>query len=429
MTSEGLRQLPLGRRNMTVGVVVLAAILNFVDRQIFSIFMPQIGEDLGINHQQLGFIAGLSFSLFYVVAGFPIARLADRGDRPLIIAGCIAVWSLATAACGLATSMGQLLLARIGLAAGEGGAGPASQSLLLSLFPVKHHTILLGLLSSAGAIGIGAGGALGGWLSQWLNWRESLIIVGLSGLLIALVVWLVAAEPRRGTAPIEAALPVIPLRMVITDIVNSAVLRWIALALISITLAGFPFVIWAGSFFQTVHGMSPYEAGAALFLPITGGMVVGNLLSGWLGSSIARGRPRYQAAIAIVGLVGAFPMGVAAAQASSATASLAFLFAFKVMNNLPMPQLYALGFAQVKSNERAMLGASLTMVGTLCGLGIGTWLVGALSTYFSAHYGDLSLRYALTAVCFALPVGILGAAMAAIASRSSSEPPQSEQPA
>lgn len=400
------------RRNLTLGLVAVVAALNYIDRQVFGIFMPQIGEDLGINHQQLGFIAGISFSVFYLIAAFPIARLADRGDRPLIIALCVSVWSLATAACSLAGSMLQLVLIRIGLAAGEGGAGPASQSLLLELFPKERRTLVLSVILASSAVGIGAGGAIGGWLSQWLDWRGSLIAVGLPGLPVALAVWLLAAEPRRRAGAALVSTAPIPLREVLATIVGTPSLRWVALTIICVSSAGFPFLIWAGSFYQTVHGMTPKAAGAALFIPITGGLVIGNLLAGWLGDRFGKGRPRYYAVLAAVGLIGAFPLGIAMAQAASASASLAFFFVYHILLTVHLAPMQALAFAQVDPRQRAMLGAFLNMVITLCGVGIGTWAVGALSTFFAARYGDLSLRYAMTAVTFTIPLGAVCAIMA-----------------
>ena len=398
------------RRHVTLALLLAVAALNYIDRQVFGIFMPRIGKELGIGDADLGFIAGLSFSVFYLLAAFPIARLADRGHRPAIIGVCVGVWSLATAACGFAQSGVQLLLTRIGLAAGEGGAGPAAQSLLLQLYPARHRTIVLASLLAASAIGLGAGGAIGGWLSQWLDWRGSMIAVGLPGLLVALAVWAFAFEPRRRDSRVLAFPAKIPLRQSIGLLLLTPSLRWIALAIICVSTAGFPFLLWAGSFYQNVHGMSIHEAGSALFWPITGGLVIGNLLAGWLGDRFGKGQPNFYAWLAAAGLVAGFPFGIAMARLSDATWSLRAFFVYHVFITLHLAPLQALAFAQVPPAMRAMLGAAINMVITLCG--IGTWLVGGLSSYFSARYGDDSLRYALTTVCFSLPVGAIAAIMA-----------------
>ena len=125
-----------GHRNLTLGLMMVVAILSYVDRQVFTLFQDDIKQELGLSDGQLGLLTGMSFALFYTLAAFPIARLADVGDRRKIIAVCVMVWSTATALCGIAAGFWQLMLARIGLAAGEAGAGPASSSLLTEIFPL-----------------------------------------------------------------------------------------------------------------------------------------------------------------------------------------------------------------------------------------------------------------------------------------------------
>lgn len=411
------------RRHVTLALILVVSALNLIDRQIFSIFMPQIGKDLGIGHQELGLIAGLGFSVFYLLAAFPIARYADRGDRPRIIAACVAVWSLATAACAFAGSGLQLALIRIGLAAGEGGAGPASQSLVLHLYPQQRRTMVLAALLAASAVGLGGGGFIGGLLSQYLDWRGSLIAVGLPGLLVAAAVWLLGAEPRRRGQGAIVAPAQTPLPEVIRLFAASPSLRWTALAIICVSTAGFPFLIWAGSFYQTVHGMSVMEAGTALFLPMSGGLVIGNLLAGWLGDRFGKGRPMYYGVLSAIGLALAFPFGIGVAQLPVAGWSLASFFVFQVLITLHLAPLQALCFAQVPPGMRAMLGASFSMIITLCGIGVGTWLVGALSSFFAAQYGDLSLRYALTWICASILLGAVAAFMAGRTARAPDEEP------
>jgi len=400
------------RRGLTLALVAVVFILSYIDRQAFSIYMPAISREMDIPDHEMGLIAGMSFSVFYLAAAFPIARLADRGDRPLIIALCVAVWSLATAACALAQSAVQLILIRIGLAAGEGGAGPAGQSLILHLFGKERRTLVLSTLLASSSLGLGAGGLIAGLLSRYYDWRTSLVIIGLPGLLVALAVWLLAAEPRRRPEGFTPPQPM-PIGRILGVLVSSPSLRWIAATIIFVSMAGFPFIIWSGSFYQTVHHMDAEAAGKALFWPISGGLVIGNLLAGWLGDRFGKGSPKYSGRLAAIGVLSAFPFGVAMAQVADAAWSLRLFFIYHVLVTLHLGPMQALAFAQVPPAMRAMLGAAINMVITLCGIGIGTWLVGGLSSTFKAHFGDLSLRYSLTAVCFSLLVAAFCAIMAA----------------
>ena len=85
------------RRGLTLGLLVVVAILSYVDRQVFTLFQDDIKQELGLDDGQLGLLTGIAFAAFYALAAFPIARYADRGDRRLVIAVCVSIWSAATA--------------------------------------------------------------------------------------------------------------------------------------------------------------------------------------------------------------------------------------------------------------------------------------------------------------------------------------------
>ncbi len=401
------------RAYITLALVVCVYALSYIDRQVFAAFMTDIKADLSLNDTELGLLAGTTFSIFYLLAAFPIARYSDRGDRRLVIALCVSVWSLAAAACGTAANGIQMAFYRIGLAAGEGGAGPAGQSLLLHLFPKHQRTLVLSCLLAASSIGLGSGLVISGFLSQSYDWRQSMIIVGLPGLLVGLAVWLFAAEPRRKAGSVLVPPPQVPLAEVFRSLGRSPSLRWVALTIVSVSMTGFPFIIWSSHFYQTVHHMTVKESGEALFIPITGGLVAGNLLAGWLGDRFGKGDPRFYGRLASAGLVAAFPFGLAVALLPDARASLACFFIFHVLITIHLAPMQALAFAQVPIAMRAMLGATINMIITLCGIGIGTFMVGALSDIYVARFGELSLRYALLTVCFSMLVGAASAIMAA----------------
>ena len=119
-------------------VLTLIQALAFVDRQVLALLVEPIKHDLHVSDTRISLLYGLAFALFYVIVALPIARLADRGNRRNIIAGAVAVWSLMTAACGLAANFPQLVAARLGVGAGEAGLSPAAQSILADYFPPKR---------------------------------------------------------------------------------------------------------------------------------------------------------------------------------------------------------------------------------------------------------------------------------------------------
>ena len=120
-----------------LAMLFLVALFNYIDRSIISILQEPLKADLGLSDTQLGALTGLSFALMYTTMALPIARLADVWNRKRLIAGALAIWSAATAACGLANGFGTLVALRMGVAFGEAGCVPASHSMIADYFPLR----------------------------------------------------------------------------------------------------------------------------------------------------------------------------------------------------------------------------------------------------------------------------------------------------
>lgn len=400
------------RRNLTLGVLIVVAILSYVDRQVFTLFQDDIKAELGLSDGQLGLLTGLSFALFYTIAAFPIARYADRGDRRLTIAVCVIVWSAATALCGMAQNFWQMILARIGLAAGEAGAGPAGNSLLTEIYPLQQRTTVISVMLAANAIGISGGLALGGWLSQFFGWRTVFVILGVPGILIGLSVWALCAEPRRGKGAVTVPPPQIPVREVLRTMASNPSLRWVGLLLTMVPLTGFAFILWGASFFQRVHGMGKAETGFWLGGAMAAGLVIGNLLAGWVSDRYGKANPRFNGWFAGLGLLGAFPFALGFALSANAYVALACFVVVKFMMTLHLGPIISLCFAQVPVAMRAMMSATIGMFIGLAGTGIGGTAAGYASQAFAADYGDRSLQPALALISCCLLVGGIAAIMA-----------------
>jgi MFS family permease len=196
-----------------LGVLFLVYVINFIDRNILSILSHDIKASLGLADQQLGFLYGTAFAIFYAVFGIPLGRLADGWYRGRLIAMGLAVWSTMTALSGFAAGFGQLTTARIGVGIGEASASPAAYSLLQDFFPARRRGLVLALYSSGLYVGGGLSLPIGGWISHAWNeayagggaplglagWQAAFLAVGVPGLLLALWV-LTLREPARGEA-------------------------------------------------------------------------------------------------------------------------------------------------------------------------------------------------------------------------------------
>ncbi len=400
------------RRNITLALVLVVAVLSYVDRQIFTLFQDDIKKELGFNDTQLGILTGISFAAFYALAAFPIARYADRGDRRLVIAISVIVWSTATAVCGMAHNFWQMVLARIGLAAGEAGATPAGNSLLVEIFPPERRTLVLSAGLAASAVGLSGGLALAGWLSQYFHWREVFLIVGLPGIVIGILVWLFAHEPRRDAAAVAGSVKRNSLGDVLKTMVGNPSLRWVALLLTTVPVTGFALIIWGASFFQRVHGMDKAETGFWLGGAMAAGLVIGNLLAGWVGDRYGNANPRFNGWLAGLGLLGAFPFALMFALSDSPYVALVCFMVVKFMMTLHLGPIISLCYAQVPQSMRAMMSAVINMFIGLAGTGVGGTLAGYLSHVFAPTYGDMSLRPALAVLSSCLLIGGVAAIMA-----------------
>ncbi len=186
----------ISRRSLVLLVVV--NVFSQIDRQLMNILVEPVRAEFALSDTQIGLLVGLAFALFYTLAGIPIARIADRFNRRNLIAICLVLWSLATAACGTARSYAWLAVARVGVGIGEAGCSPAAQSMLADSFPPAERGRALSIYQLGVPLGFLIGPTVGGFLAEAYGWRVTFYAVGLPGILLAIVVRWRLREPVRG---------------------------------------------------------------------------------------------------------------------------------------------------------------------------------------------------------------------------------------
>src|SRR5215831_3497469 len=175
-------------------------VFSFVDRQILSILNEPIKKEFSLSDSELGLLTGFSFALFYTTFGIPIARLADRSNRVNIISLSLLVWSAFTALTGLARYFWQLLVARLLVGIGEAGCNPPSHSIISDYFDVKRRATALSIYAMGVYGGTFLGLLIGGQIAHRYGWRVAFFIVGVPGVVLALLLKLTVREPPRGFA-------------------------------------------------------------------------------------------------------------------------------------------------------------------------------------------------------------------------------------
>lgn len=202
-----------------VGVLMLAYISSFIDRQVLTLLVKPLKRDFGITDTQVGLLIGFSFAIFYTLLGIPIGRLADRKSRKSIILWGITIWSFMTVICGVTDTYGELFWARVGVGIGEAALSPAAYSMISDLFPRQKLGTAMGVYNLGVYVGSGLSILLVALILKLINvegmwhvpffgdvypWQSVFFMVGLPGLLIVLLIGFTIKEPIRQQSQKEA---------------------------------------------------------------------------------------------------------------------------------------------------------------------------------------------------------------------------------
>src|SRR3954470_3454871 len=172
-----------GRYALTL--LVLIYTVNFLDRQIITTVGEAIKVDLKLTDTQMGALGGIFFAFVYTVLGIPIARVADKANRPWVMTLSLAVWSGFTVLSGVARNYAVLAFARAGVGIGEAGCSPTAHSLLADYFPPQKRATALAIYSMGISIGTLLGMAIGGIVAEHYGWRAAFFVAGAPGLVFA----------------------------------------------------------------------------------------------------------------------------------------------------------------------------------------------------------------------------------------------------
>jgi MFS family permease len=282
-----------------VAVLMLCYTLSFIDRQILSQLVPFIKRDLGLSDTRIGLLQGLTFAIFYTFMGLPIGRMVDTLNRRNIIAGGILVWSCFTALCSAARTYATLFMARIGVGVGEAALNPASFSVIADYLPPERLGVGLSVFYMGVYLGSGLSFLIGGLvldsvahfqsvtvpvLGTIAPWRLTFLVVGLPGLLFALLAMTIREPVRRGLARDRQGQVA---RISSAQAIAEMRLRWKSLAGISLAMVfqsgcNYALLFWTPSFFQRTYHWTPGQSGRTLALIVAVFGCAGQLFGGWL---------------------------------------------------------------------------------------------------------------------------------------------------
>ncbi|MGQ0533543.1 MAG: spinster family MFS transporter [Caulobacteraceae bacterium] len=402
-----------------LGVLTLVYTLNFIDRFLLSVIAQPVINAFNLSDTEYGFLNGPPFAIFYAIMGIPLAMAADRVNRIVLIAFCIALWSVMAALCGFATSFAFLLIARIGVAIGEAGCTPPANSLIGDYFAARSRANALGIYAMGVTIGAALANAFGGPIAtqlngssveQWLStiglasafgpidwaaiegWRIAFIVIGAPGVMVALLLWLTVKEPPRGYSdPAEVqkfdkANLVETLRMLAAKPTFWAMALGASLtALVGYGLSGFQ-----APMADRVHGIDAGAFALRFGVPLSLAAAAGTFLGGFLTEKLSHRHPNAVTWLPAVGLLAAIPLYEIAFFMPTEQIDVALILwcVGAALHYSYLGAQYTIGQGVVPARARASAIAILLLCVALIGNGLGPQIVGWLSDMFMAMQLD-----------------------------------------
>ena len=367
-----------------------------LDRHVLSISLNAIGQEFSLSNTQLGMLSGLVFAVMFVLAGFPIAHLAARGNRRNIVAASAVVWSALTLAMALAQNFTQLVLARLGVGLGEAGAVAPAHAIISDHYPEGQRTSALATFATGANIGVLLAFLIGGVVGQAFGWRWAFVVAGVPGLVLAVLLRFTARDAARPDSPPPVAHHLF--RRTVLAIWQD---RGLFHACCGIALTGivtFGALAWLPTFLIRSHGLGLSQVG--LFLALTTGIVggLGTYATGQLADRLGQQRPRWRIGLVILAILLTKPLSWVFLLSDNTMLALACFVLVASVANVFWGPTFAYLHDRLPPEMRPMGTAVFLFAFNLIGVGIGPTLVGLASDTVYAGHGQDSLRLALATV-------------------------------
>jgi MFS family permease len=400
----------------TLGVLAVVTAVALLDQNILGLLIQQIKTDFQLSDSQAGLLLGPTQALFYAVVAVPLSRFIDRWTRKWIVMGGLIVWSLATAATGLAANFAQLFTARVAVGAGEAFNGPAAFSMVADCFPRDKLPRAISTMQIGNVAGSGLSLLLGGamiWLVARIGspelpfvgvlrpWQVVLIGVGLPGLLVALLLLTLKEPPRRNrTAALDAA----GLRKTFKYLwLHFAVFGplFIGLTLGSLDVGSRQ---WGAAFFERTYGWSPQQYGMTSGVVSIGVMLVGLYIGAkWAEWFQRRGDVAGPYRVIVYTRLLAMPCAILMPLMPTPELALAFNAVGFLTLAMAGPMLNAVMLAITPNQIRGQVMTLYLFIYTVVGVGMAPWITGLTTDYVFTSPNDLRWSIVLLHVVFLPP--------------------------
>ncbi|WP_404478559.1 spinster family MFS transporter [Novosphingobium sp. BL-52-GroH] len=366
----------------TIYTLVALMILNAFhlgDRALIAVLQEPIKGEFHLSDLQLGLLTGPAFAFVFTLCGLPIARLAERRSRVAIIASSMAMWSALTAVCGVTTTYVQLVAARMGVGVGESGFTPAAHALIADTVPLERRAMALSLFSLGQPLGVILLSVIGAVAAQALGWRGAFLVLGIPGVVLAIVVFLTVREPDRTaqtTQPVSfwATLKALLAKPTFRNVMIGGVIAQLGMSVL----------FYVGSFLIRAYGLGLTQvAMIQSAIPALMG-AIGIVLGGIAVDRLARRDARWTTRLPAIGLFLAGPLWALAFMAPSLPLYIALFMPACLVQSPTLPIVFAVGQNVAQPRSRATASALLLLATILIGQGLGAPAIGLLSD-LSSH--------------------------------------------
>ena len=397
-TGVAAQPVSLAKSYYVLALLTLVWALSFTNRSIINVVLEPIKKEFNLSDTVMGLMVGFGFILIYSILSMPLARFADRKGRIPIIATGIAFWSVMTWLGGLAQTVTQLLLTRIGLGIGESCATAPGNSLVSDYFSKDKRPMAMAILSMAPVVGGYGAFLIGGFAATYWGWRSAFFLAGFPGLLIAALLYFTVKEPPRGLQDGKNVdTQAYGLGETLRYFVKNRTYFFLMIGFCFTGYADLTLGTWLAAYLMRVHALTMLQVSTVGGTIQTIGGVSGVLLGGFIVAHLGKMDDKWRI----------FAPGITSLLAGPALVF--FLYA-------PMPWAWVglacsvlfmgfrmgplLGLVQsvVKVRMRAFAAATIFMIGNLFGAGLGPLIIGASNDYLNSTYGPLAIRYSLLSV-------------------------------
>jgi predicted MFS family arabinose efflux permease len=405
-----LGQISAARSIYIVAMFTVIGLVATADQFSFSILLEPIRREFHVSDTAMGFLVGAAASLVYAVAGLPLARMADVGNRRNLLAAAAALWSLAMVVCGFAGTFFQLMAARIGVSAAESAITPSFVSMVADIFSPARRGIAIAVVMMGGSAGIVVGSIVASTVSAHYNWHLAFVVLGLPGIVIAFLFWMTVPEPKRGAkdgagnVSAETATTLAALRYLL-----SVPTAWrLILASMLFVSAQAAMRVWLPTFFVRVHGLTMSQMGASFGWIIGSSSALSMLISGCLSDWLAKRGERWRVRFITGALLLAVPFVTAATLVNNIWIVWTLIIIFQLLWSGVAPVISAAGVSVVQPRARALWVSLYYFAGAGVGGVCGPVLIGHFSDQLMSRFGELGLRYSLLAIpALLLPAALI----------------------